>query len=134
MSWNESTTGSSAARDAGPGRNVVERLEKPRQRREGLLVRLLLGEEAQHRLEPDHPDLQPIRVGADPVVGVDERGTGDGLELAAPLVEHELDVGERLEARAEPRLGLADALGDRPDASPVLGVDVQDAVGFAEPE
>ena len=51
-----------------------------------------------------------------------------------PLVEHELDMGEGLQARTEPRLGLADALGDCSHASPVLGIDVQDAVGFAEPE
>ena len=38
LSWNESTTGSSAARDAGPRRRVVERVEEPGQRRERLLV------------------------------------------------------------------------------------------------
>ena len=86
------------------------------------------------RLEPDHPGLQAIRVCADPVVGVDERGTCHGFELAPTLVEHELDMGERLQARSEPRLGLANALGDSSHASPVLGIDMQDAVGFAEPE
>ena len=50
---------------AGPRRDVVERVEEPGQRGEGLLVRLLLGEEPQHRLEPDHADLEPVGLGAD---------------------------------------------------------------------
>ena len=86
---------------AGPRRHVVESVEEAGQRRERLLVRLLLGEEAEHRLEPDHADLEPVRVGTDPVVRADERGARDGLELPTPLVEHELDVGEGLETRAE---------------------------------
>ena len=119
---------------AGPRRSLVERVEEARQRREGLLVRLLLGEEPQHRLEPDHPDLEPVGIRADAVVRADERRAGDGVELAAALVEDELDVGERLQAGTEARLRLADALRDRADASPLVRVDVQDAVGLAEPE
>ena len=134
MSWNESTTGSSAGARARPRRRVVERVEEAGQRREGLLVRLLLGEEPQHRLEPDHPDLQPVRIGADAVVRADERGAGDGVELAAALVQDELDVRERLQAGAEARLRLPNALRDGADAAPLVRVEVQDAVGLAEPE
>ena len=43
----------------------VERLEEPRQGEEGAVVPLLLGVEAEHRLEPDEPGLQPVRVRAD---------------------------------------------------------------------
>ena len=68
------------------------------------------------------------------VVRADERRAGDGVEVAAPLVQDELDVGERLQARAEARLRLADALRDGADASLLVRVDVQDAVGLAEPE
>ena len=49
-------------------------------------------------------------------------------------MEHELDVGERLQARTETRLRLAHSFGDRADP-PLLGrIHVEDAVCFAEPE
>ena len=99
------------------GRRRVERVEEPRQRGEGALVRLLLREQPQHRLEPDQSDLEAVRVAADRVVRADERGAGDRLELAATLMEHELDVGERLQAGPEARLRLAHALRDRADAA-----------------
>ena len=67
-------------------------------------------------------------------MGADERCAGDGVELAAALVQDELDVGERLQAGAEPRLRLANALRDRADTPPLVRVEVQDAVGLAEPE
>jgi hypothetical protein len=47
-------------------------------------------------------------------------------------VEHELGMAERLEAGAEPRLRLADALGDRADTPPLERVEVKDAVGLSE--
>ena len=78
--------------------------------------RLLLGEQPQHRLEPDQADLEPVRVRADAIVRADERRAGDRVELAATLVEDELDVGERLEAAAEAGLRLPHALRDGADA------------------
>ena len=82
--------------------SLVESIEKPRQRQKRLLVRLLLGEELQHRLEPDQPHLEPVRLGADPVVRAHEGCARHRLELPPPLVQHELDVREGLEARTEP--------------------------------
>ena len=61
-------------------------------------------------------------------------GAGDGLQLAGALVQHQLDVRERLEPAAEARLRPPHALRHRADAAAVGGVDVQDAVGLAEPE
>ena len=61
-------------------------------------------------------------------------GAGDRLQLAGALVQHQLDVRERLEPRAEARLRPPHALRDRADAAAVGRVDVQDAVGLAEPE
>ena len=49
-------------------------------------------------------------------------------------MEHERDVRERLEPRAEARLRPPDALRDRPDAAAVERVEVEDAIGLAEPE
>jgi glutaredoxin 3 len=49
-------------------------------------------------------------------------------------VEHQLDVGERLQARAESRLRLADTLGDGADTPAVEGVQVQHPVGLPEPK
>ena len=64
----------------------------------------------------------------------DERRAGHGVELSTSLVEDELDVRERLQASAETRLRLANALRDGADPAPFVGVQVKHAVGFAEPE
>ena len=57
---------------------------------------------------------------------------GDRLQLPRSLVQHQLDVRERLEPGAEARLRLADALRDRPDPAAALGVEVEDPVGLGE--
>src|SRR5439155_19782763 len=64
----------------------------------------------------------------------DEVDARHRLPLALPLVEDRLDVRERLEPRAESRLRPADALRDGADAAAVERVQVEDAVGLAEPE
>ena len=51
-----------------------------------------------------------------------------------PWWSMQLDVRERLEPRAEAGLRLADALRDRADAAAVERVEVEDAIGLAEPE
>ena len=102
-------------------------------RREGAIVRLLLGEEAQHRLEPDHPHLELVGAGADPVVGADERRAGDGLELAPALVQHQLYVENGSSLAPKPDFVFRTPFALR-HPSPLLGVDVQDAVCLTEPE
>jgi hypothetical protein len=63
---------------------------------------------------------------------VDEIGPANGVQLAAALVQEQLDVAERLETGSEARLRLADALGDRADSSFCERVEVEDAVGLSE--
>ncbi len=48
-------------------------------------------------------------------------------------MEHELDVGERFEARTEARLRLPHALRHSAHPAVRLGVEVKDAVGLSEP-
>ena len=100
---------------ARAGRNRIHGGEEPRQRLERALVALLLDEEPQHRLGADEPDREAVRILARGPVRVDERDAGDRVQLAGSLVEHQLDVRERLEPRAEARLRLAHALRHRAD-------------------
>ena len=69
--------------ERGPGgreiRRVVECVEEACQRKERTLVPLLLGEEPQHRLEPDESDLQAVRLAPRAVVAPYQRGTGHRL-------------------------------------------------------
>ena len=104
---------------AGDRRRVVEQVEEPRQRVERALVRLGLAEEPQHRLGADQPDVQAVAVLAGRVVRAEQLDAGDRLQLAAALVQHQLDVRQRLEPRAEPRLRLAHAFRDRADPAAV---------------
>ncbi len=113
---------------------LIEKLEEPRQSAECTRVRLLLGEEAEHRFEPDEPDVEPIRVLAGLVVRLDQIDTGDGLQLAGALMEEQLDMTQRLQPRPEARLGPADALRDRADAPAIERVEVEHAIRFAKPE
>ena len=119
---------------ARAGRDRVHRDEEARQRLERALVPLLLDEEPQHRLRPDEPDREAVRVFARRPVRVDERDAGDRVQLAGALVEEQLDVRERLEPRAEARLRLADALRHRAHAAAVERVQVEDAIGLAVAE
>ena len=68
------------------------------------------------------------------VVRAEQLHAGDRLELPAALVQHQLDVTERLEPRAEARLRLAHALRDRADTPAVERVEVEHAVRLAETE
>jgi hypothetical protein len=132
LSWNESASGSSAGR-AG-ARDLVEPVEEAREGRERPVVRLLLGEEAQHRLGADQPHREPVRILARFVMRRAQVRPRHGLQLAGALVEHQLDVRERLEPAAEARLRPPHALGDCADAAAVGRVRVQHPVGLAEPE
>ena len=134
FSWKASARGSRAARPLQPRRETVERLDETRQRLERARVPLLLDVQAQHRLGTDEPDRQPIRILARRPVRIDERCAGDRMQLSRALMEEELDMGKRLEPRAEARLRLAHALRDRSYPSAVEGVEMEDAIGLAEPE
>ena len=67
-------------------------------------------------------------------VGGDGLGRGDGQQVAAALVEHEVEPEERLEPAAEARARLAHAFGDRAQAAPGRGIQVEDPVRFAVAE
>ena len=54
------------------------------------------------------------------------------VEVAPPLPQQEVDVGERLEPGAELRGGAADALGDGAHLAVALGEEDDDAVGLAQ--
>ena len=64
-------------------------------------------------------------------VAVDRLGARDREQLAAALVEHEVEAEERLEPAAEAAARAPHALGDRADPAAVRGVEVQDPVGLA---
>src|SRR5437773_5421811 len=121
-------------RACGERLELVEEVEETRQRLERARVRLLFGEEAQHRLRGEQADAEPVLLFARLMMRAEELHSRDGLQRARALIQHQLDVRERFEPRAEPGLRLADSLRDGTDASAVEGVDVQDAIGFAEPE
>ena len=63
---------------------------------------------------------------------VDHLDLVDDVEVAAPLPEQQVDVGERLEPAAELRRGLAHALGHRAHLAVALGQEHDDAVGLAQ--
>src|SRR4029079_11735720 len=86
----------------------VEQVEKTRQRLKRSRVRFLFREEAQHRLGAEQADAEPVLLLAHLVVRMEELASRDRLQLARALIQHQLDVRERLEPRTEPRLRLAD--------------------------
>jgi hypothetical protein len=111
-------------RSAGPGLELVEELEEASKGAEGSLVRLLLGEEAQHRFRGDQADVEAKGLLARRSVRLQQLDPGDRLQLTAPLVEEQLDMAERLESRAEARLRLPHALGHSSHAAAFEGVEV----------
>ena len=65
---------------------------------------------------------------------VEQLDAGDGVKLALTLVQHDLDVRERLQPGAEARLGLADPLGHGADATALEAVEMEHTIGLAQPE
>ena len=114
-----------------PRLDGVEEVEEAGQGVERARVRVPLEEEAQHGLQADVADRKPVAVGAAQVVGADEIDAGDGVELAPPLVQHRLDVAERLETPPEARFRLACAFRDRSGAAPLEREEMEHAVGLA---
>src|SRR6185503_17802717 len=95
------------------GLDVVEEVEETSQRIEGGRIRVLLDKEAEHRLEADVTHRHAIAVDAPTLVGAQKVRAAHRVELPPPLVQHELDVAERLEPRPEARFRLAHTLRDR---------------------
>jgi glutaredoxin 3 len=62
----------------------------------------------------------------------DGLGRGHGEQVAAALVEDEVEPEEGLEAPAEAAARAPNALGDRAQLAALRGIHVQDAVGLAE--
>ena len=65
-------------------------------------------------------------------MGADQLDAGNRLQLAAPLMEDELDVAERLEPSAEAGRRPADPLCECPDTASVERIEVKYAVGLSE--
>ena len=65
--------------------------------------------------------------------GVDDLDLVHDVEVAPPLPEQEVHLGQRLEAAAELRGGLADALGHGAHLAVALGHEDDDAVRLAQP-
>ena len=89
-------------RASGERLEVVEQVEKTRQRLKRPRVRLLLREEAQHGLGAEQADTEPVLLLARLVVRTEKLHSRDRLQLARALIQHQLDVRKRFEPRAEP--------------------------------
>ena len=115
-----------------PGRNAVERLEEPRHAVKAFSFASCWGTAATSpRARSSRPAGGRDRCGSGH--GSGRAGAGDGLELATPLVQNELDM-ENGSRRAPNRDWSCERPWRPRRPSPVLCVDVEDAVGFAEPE
>ena len=68
---------------------------------------------------------------AQPRMAGERLGARDRQQVAAALVEHEVEAEERLQPAAEARLGLAHALGDRAHPPAMRGIEVEDPVRLA---
>ena len=116
-------------RVARPGVERAQPVEQEHRERDVALV--LLGDLVD-RLDHRLGGREQREVVADLPVGGHDLGLRHGVERAAPAVQHQVDVGEGLEATAEPRGGLAKSLGDRADLAGALGEDGHDLVGLTE--
>ena len=83
-------------------------------------------------LEQGHAAGQALEVFSDRTEGTEHLDLVNDVEVAPALPEQEVDVGERLEAGAELRGGLAHALGHGAHLAVALGQEDDDAVGLAQ--
>lgn len=111
-------------------RSLVEDVQEAGQGVEGTWILVVLQEEPQDCLEPDMADGEPEPVGAARVMRTHKVDTGDRVQLAAPLVEDDLDVRERFQAASEARHRLARALRDCPDPAPLEREEVENPIRF----
>lgn len=111
--------------------SLVEGLQSPKQKQEETVrVLVFLGnriDSFNHR--PRRHD--PLQIEAHMGEGLYDRGLGDGVELA-PLVNHQVDVGERLQTATEAALGLAHSLGNCPQLPAIGAEQDHDSVGLAK--
>ena len=114
------------------GRLRVERPEPGQQEDRQPDVPFVLLRDLVDGLEHRLAGREQAQVVPDVPVRRDDLRLGDRVERAATPVEHQVDVGERLEPPSEPRGGLPDALGDGANLARTLGQDGDDLVGFAE--
>ena len=91
----------------------------------------LLGHLVAHLEEGDAPR-HAVEVLTDGPEGVQDLHLVHDVEVAPPLPQEEVDLGQRLEPAAELGGCLADALGDRPDLAVALGEEDDDLVGLAQ--
>ena len=91
---------------------------------------VLLGDGVGH-LDHRSGGNDPIEVRSQLVKRLHQRHLGDGVEVAA-LVEHEVDVRERLEPAAKSALRLADAFGHGAQLAVVRAEKNDDTIGVAE--
>ena len=118
----------------GAGGLAVEQRELVGQQVVDAGVRVAVVEHARHGLAGAGGAVERAGVLAQARVGGDGLRAGDGQQVAAALVEHEVEAEERLQPAAEARARAAHALGDRADSAAIRGIEVQDAVGLAVAE
>jgi glutaredoxin 3 len=64
-------------------------------------------------------------------VGGEGLDRGHGEQIAAALIEHEVEAEERFEAAPEARARLANPFGNRAQSAPIRGIQMEDPVRFA---
>jgi hypothetical protein len=99
-------------RAAGLGRLCVEQRELIGQQVVDAAMRVAVVEQAPDRVAAARRDVERPRVLAQPRVTGDGLGARDRQQVRTPLVEHEVQAEERLQAPAEARARAAHALGD----------------------
>ena len=88
-------------------------------------------EQAPDRVARARGGVERAAVLAQARIARDGLGRGHGEQVAAPLVQDEVEAEERLEPAAEAAARAAHALGDRAHLAALRGIQVQDAVGLA---
>ncbi len=136
LGWNPETLRSFSRNDSATAAGSIgPRLQRPEPREQqehDAHVPLVFLGDAVDRLEHRLAGGEQREVVADRAMGGDDLGLGDRVERSSAPVEHQVHVGERLQARPEPAGGLADPLRHAPDLAGALGHDGDDLVGLAE--
>src|SRR3954468_8959626 len=118
-------------RAAGPRRLGVEQRELVREQVVDARVRVAVVEDPRHGLARARRAVERPGVLPEPRVRRDRLRRRDRQEVAAPLVEHQVQAEERLQPAAEARARLAHALCDRAQSATMRGIQVEDPVRFA---